>query len=50
MRRETKSWVNWGRFFQVGLKVKEQDAVYPAFYTGKTDSDAVFISRDYGCT
>ena len=32
-------------FFQVWLKVKEQDAVYRAFYTGKTDLDAVFISQ-----
>ena len=28
---------------QVWLKVKEQDAVYRAFYTGKTDLDAAFF-------
>merc|ERR1712014_398433 len=32
-------------FYQVGLKVKEQDAVYKADYTVKVDPDAVFIPQ-----
>ena len=41
-------------FFQVLFKVNEQDAVYRAFHTGKTDFDAVFNSQrlrvHLGCT
>lgn len=44
-RKETKSWVNWGLFYQVWLKVKAQDAVYKADYTVKVDPDAVFIPQ-----
>ena len=41
----TKSWVNWGMFYQVRLKVKEQDAVCKADGTVKVDLDAVFIPQ-----
>jgi len=44
-RKETKSWVNWGLFYQVWMKVKAQDAVYTADYTVKVDPDAVFIPQ-----
>merc|ERR1712113_1376924 len=44
-RKETKSWVNWGMFYQVWLKVKEQEGVYKADYTVKVDADAVFIPQ-----
>merc|ERR1712117_316832 len=44
-RKETKSWVNWGLFYQVWVKVKAQDAVYTADYTVKVDPDAVFIPQ-----
>merc|ERR1712222_95064 len=49
-RKETKTWVNWGMFYQVRLKVKETEGVYKADYTVKVDADAVFLLRDCGCT
>jgi len=44
-RKETKTWVNWGMFYQVWLKVKETEGVYKADYTVKVDADAVFIPQ-----
>merc|ERR1711920_189207 len=44
-RKSTKTWVNWGMFYQVWLKVKEQEGVYKADYTVKVDADAVFLPQ-----
>jgi len=42
-RKTTKSWVNWGMFFQVWKKVKELGKWQVSDYTVKVDADAVFL-------
>jgi len=49
-RKETNSWVNWGMFYQVWIKVREVGKWQSADYTVKVDPDAVFVPqrlRDY---
>jgi len=49
-RKVTNSWVNWGTFYQVWLKVREVGKWETVDYTVKVDADAVFVPqrlRDY---
>merc|ERR1711997_1001000 len=42
-RKTTKTWVNWGLFYQVWKKVREVGKWETTDYTVKVDADAVFV-------
>jgi len=41
-RKDTGTWVNWGIFYQVWIKIREAGKWASADYTIKVDADAVF--------
>merc|ERR1712241_484433 len=45
IKRKTGSWVNWGIFYQVWVKVREVGKWQAADYTIKVDADAVFVPQ-----
>jgi len=42
-RKDAGTWVNWGLFYQVWIKVREVAKWQAADYTIKVDADAVFV-------
>merc|ERR1711997_26638 len=42
-RKSTKTWVNWGMFYQVWKKVRDVGKWETTDYTVKVDADAVFV-------
>jgi len=44
-RKDSGSWVNWGIFYQVWVKVREVGKWQAADYTIKVDADAVFVPQ-----
>jgi len=44
-RKETGSWVNWGMFYQVWVKVREVGKWQTGEYVVKADADAVFVPQ-----
>merc|ERR1719433_2479486 len=49
-RKQTKTWVNWGLFYQVWKAVRQSGKWETTDYTVKVDADAVFVPqrlRDY---
>merc|ERR1712194_745128 len=44
-RKTSGTWVNWGMFYQVWVKVREVGKYNLAEYTVKLDADAVFLPQ-----
>jgi len=44
-RKESGTWVNWGLFYQVWVKIREVGKWEKADYTIKVDADAVFVPQ-----
>jgi len=44
-RKDSGTWVNWGIFYQIWVKVRELGKWRAADYTIKVDADAVFIPQ-----
>jgi len=44
-RKESGTWVNWGLFYQVWVKIREVGKWQAADYTIKVDADAVFVPQ-----
>merc|ERR1711920_1000653 len=44
-REDSGTWVNWGMFYQVWIKIREVGKWKAADYTIKLDADAVFIPQ-----
>merc|ERR1712194_462265 len=44
-RKDSGTWVNWGMFYQVWVKIREVGKWKAADYTIKLDADAVFIPQ-----
>jgi len=42
-RKDSGTWVNWGLFYQVWVKIREVGKWQSADYTVKVDADAVFV-------
>merc|ERR1711963_206410 len=44
-RKDSGTWVNWGMFYQVWVKIREVGKWQTADYTVKIDADAVFVPQ-----
>merc|ERR1719367_2294961 len=44
-RKDSGTWVNWGLFYQVWVKIREVGKWKDADYTVKLDADAVFVPQ-----
>merc|ERR1712227_461895 len=44
-RKDSGTWVNWGLFYQIWVKIREVGKWQNADYTVKLDADAVFVPQ-----
>merc|ERR1719330_622488 len=44
-RKDSGTWVNWGMFYQIWVKIREVGKWQNADYTVKVDADAVFVPQ-----
>merc|ERR1712213_233555 len=44
-RKDSGTWVNWGMFYQIWVKIREVGKWRDADYTVKIDADAVFVPQ-----
>jgi len=44
-RKDSGTWVNWGMFYQIWVKIREVGKWQAADYTVKVDADAVFVPQ-----
>merc|ERR1712242_324676 len=44
-RKDSGTWVNWGMFYQIWVKIREVGKWQASDYTVKVDADAVFVPQ-----